>query len=316
VKGEIPMQATDEGASEKPVSRWHRTVKLPGWTAIPSVLVTLLALAYALAPSLESSASLGHVWGVRLWLALGADPNAVGEYDSPLASAVRSGNRATIETLVRGGADIAQPVDTGMGRHAIHCADAATVPVLADLGADIDAPDCNGWTALHWAGLGDDLGLARALLAAGADPNAKDMFGCTPLYQCTAGEKGLAWADLLVAHGADVNVRDRDGGTPLHACAGRARGAPTMSLLLAHGADPNARDERGRTPLHVAAATPRSGPLVRLLLAAGADPKATDSEGRTPLDCWTRVAGEDAREALLAALGAPDRDPESAAGGG
>jgi ankyrin repeat protein len=53
----------------------------------------------------------------------------------------------------------------------------------------------------------------------------------------------------LLAAGADPNVKDLDGHTPLHIAAEQCR-ADLAELLLRHGADPNAKNVRGKTPLH------------------------------------------------------------------
>jgi ankyrin repeat protein len=89
---------------------------------------------------------------------------------------------------------------------------------------------------------GDVQEVAR-LLAAGADPNVKDLDGHAPLHiaaeQCRAD-----LAELLLKHGADPNVRDAYGRTPLH----RAACLDVADLLIRHGADVNARDGEGYTP--------------------------------------------------------------------
>ena len=91
----------------------------------------------------------------------------------------------------------------------------------------------------------------------------------------------------FVEAGADVNAPDRGGGTPLHHAVGRIynRTTRTAAALLDAGADVNARDGRGETPLHRAAGAegPLTDSLVFLLVAAGADVHATDDGGRTAL---------------------------------
>jgi ankyrin repeat protein len=92
----------------------------------------------------------------------------------------------------------------------------------------------------------------------------------------------LAFATLLLQHGADVNARDGDGATPLHNAAVSGR-RELAALLLDKGADREARDsESGATPLYQAAAWGRTT-LVELLLARGADVNARNKAGVTPL---------------------------------
>ena len=53
------------------------------------------------------------------------------------------------------------------------------------------------------------------MLSHGADVNAKDKFGLTPLHWATLHDNEVS-ADVLLAHGADVNAKDDRGFTPLH----------------------------------------------------------------------------------------------------
>ena len=123
--------------------------------------------------------------------------------------------------------------------------------------------------------------IADLLIAKGANVDARDKSGATPLHQ--AALKGnLAFATLLLQHGADVNARDGDGATPLHNAALSGR-REVAALLLDKGADREARDsESGATPLYHAAAWGRTA-LVELLIARGADVNAENKAGVTPL---------------------------------
>jgi ankyrin repeat protein len=87
-------------------------------------------------------------------------------------------------------------------------------------------------------------------LAAGADVNAKDEDGYTPLY-AVAGRGHKEIAELLIAKGADVNPKDEFGYTPLHIAAGGG-GKETAELLIANGADVNVLANDGTTPLDIA----------------------------------------------------------------
>jgi ankyrin repeat protein len=115
----------------------------------------------------------------------------------------------------------------------------------------------------------DSLRILDMLLDAGADPNVHGSFGRTPLH--TAAEDGrLALARKLIAAGADVEARDELGErTPLHLAV--ANGSPQVAAeLLAAGADVNSQDANGMTPLKIAVQNANE-PLVELLLQAGSE---------------------------------------------
>ncbi|MDB4712759.1 ankyrin repeat domain-containing protein [bacterium] len=84
-------------------------------------------------------------------------------------------------------------------------------------------------------------------LADGADVNAKDKYGLTPLHHA-AWQGRNEIVELLIANGADVNAKDVDGGTPLHEAASDGR-KEVVELLIDNGADVNVKDDRGMTPL-------------------------------------------------------------------
>lgn len=120
----------------------------------------------------------------------------------------------------------------------------------------------------------------QAALAKGANVNAFDANGSTPLMQACAAA-GPEVVSLLLGKGADVNARDKDGFSSLSIAAYAGKNT-AAELLLAKGADVNAADAKGRTPLMGAAYSGR-GPIVQLLLAKGADVQAKDAEDFTAL---------------------------------
>jgi hypothetical protein len=124
----------------------------------------------------------------------------------------------------------------------------------------------------------NDAGAAAALIDQGADTNALDVLGRTPLYTA-AFYKRSELAKLLLAHGAKVNVGDTTGLTPLHAAV-LAGSVEVAALLIDAGAGINARSSSGKTPLHLAAATGQLE-LARLLLIDGADKSIRDNHGET-----------------------------------
>lgn len=104
--------------------------------------------------------------------------------------------------------------------------------------------------------------------------------GWTPLH--LAAQSGLfEVCRVLVAAGANVDALDKNGQTPLHVTAAALWGeVPDICrLLVAAGADVHARDHKNRTPLHRAAES-WALDIYKLLRKAGADPHAKDSIGR------------------------------------
>ena len=145
---------------------------------------------------------------------------------------------------------------------------AAVRSLLAD-GADVDARQGDGATALHWAAHRGDLELAGVLIDAGADVNAANALDATPLWLASQNGDARLVARLLAA-GADANVTLKMGETPLMSAA-RSGDVDTVELLLAAGVDVDAAErERGQTALMWAAAQSHAE-IVRVLAAAGAD---------------------------------------------
>ena len=89
--------------------------------------------------------------------------------------------------------------------------------------------------------------LTKSLLEHGADVNAVDCHGATALFDATYLDK-VEIAELLIKHGADVHHVDSDGDHALnHAC--RFHAIEGAKLLLRHGADVNSLDSEGQSPL-------------------------------------------------------------------
>ena len=85
-----------------------------------------------------------------------------------------------------------------------------------------------------------------------------------------------------LATGADVNAKNRDGVTPLHVAAAKGH-KEVAELLIAEGANVNAKDMAGWTPLFGAAVLGKNK-IVELLIANGANVNAKNDDGKTPLD--------------------------------
>lgn len=148
--------------------------------------------------------------------------------------------------------------------------DLAQVRELIAAGADADAAQADGSTALLWAAYQSDPATVTALLEAGADPNVANDFGVDPLLQASRyGDTRVI--EILLDGGANIESSHPAGVTPLMAAA-RAGSVEAVTLLLERGADPNAIESlQDQTALMWAAAEGHLG-TVDALLEAGADP--------------------------------------------
>jgi ankyrin repeat protein len=149
--------------------------------------------------------------------------------------------------------------------------------------ADVNAPQEDGATALHWAVFRSDKEMVDMLIRAGANPKAANRDGSTPLWlACINGDAPVITA--LLAAGADANEHLPLGRTPLMVAA-RTGNVDAIKVLLDHGADVNAKESlRGTTALMWAADEGHAA-AIQLLVQHGADVKAQSDpaeRGRGP----------------------------------
>jgi uncharacterized protein len=146
--------------------------------------------------------------------------------------------------------------------------------------ADVNAPEADGTTALHWAAHSNDLESVQLLLHAGANAKAASRYGVTPLSEAaTYGSAALV--EALLKTGADANTLTTERGETVLMTASRAGNVDAVKVLLEHGADANAKETfRGQTSLMWASAE-NHPEVVKLLLAHGADPKVRSNDRDT-----------------------------------
>ena len=194
--------------------------------------------------------------------------------------------------------------------------DVEQVQSLLRSGADVNAAQGDGMTALHWAAENGNADLARILLTAGADVDAVTRLGdFTPLH--IASKSGAqATVRVLLEGGSAPDVLTSAGGVaPLHYAAS-AGSVESVKALLEHGADPDVRERMWQqTPLMFAAAAGRTQ-VVRALVEAGADPAITarvmDMDAREQED----DADQDRREQIAEQIRAAQEGRPVAARGG
>jgi ankyrin repeat protein len=143
---------------------------------------------------------------------------------------------------------------------------------LIDQKVNVNTPEADGTTALHWAAHNNDADLVDKLIQAGANSKVKNDFGATPMSEAAANSNTAIIEKLLKA-GADPDSPGADGVTALMVVA-RSTNVAAARLLLEHGAHVNAKEtQRDQTALMWASAE-RQGQMVKELIAHGADVNA------------------------------------------
>jgi hypothetical protein len=126
------------------------------------------------------------------------------------------------------------------------------VKVLLDAGADIDRPNSEQSTPLMIAALSGNLKMVDCLLTRGANPNAAGPAGRTALHLAVRRTGSLEVCKRLAEAGADINATDEQGSTPLIEAI-HSEQLDIARWLLDNHADVNAKDRQGHTAFYYAA---------------------------------------------------------------
>ncbi len=192
--------------------------------------------------------------------------------------------------------------------------DLDTVRTLLRDGADVNAAQGDGMTALHWSAINGEAELMQVLLYAGAnaDPTTR-LGGYTPLHLASNEGRGEAVTALLEA-GSDPAAITDTGLSAVHFAA-QAGAAQAIRALLEHGTNINVRDEtHGRTPLIFATSRNRLAAM-EALIAEGADvylaTKVIDYPERARQDNLERQT----RQRIVDAAKPPEPDGRGTRGG-
>jgi ankyrin repeat protein len=245
---------------------------------------------------------------VRLLLEKGAEVDARSRYINnaggwtPLLVAIREKHPKAALLLMEAGADVNAQIEyliQGRGsRTAIMLAAeerlSDVVPALLAKGADVNARNSLGATNLIVAADEGNLEIVQILLANGAEVNAAGNDGRTALMAAARHETTILQA--LLAKGAKVNARNKDGETALMWAAWTGT-TENARVLLANGAQVNAARKDGWTALMLAAHRGLTA-TVRALINGGADVNARNKDGQTALTLATE-AGHQSTVAVL-----------------
>ncbi|HET8647322.1 MAG TPA: ankyrin repeat domain-containing protein, partial [Vicinamibacteria bacterium] len=234
-----------------------------------------------------------------------------GSLDEQLLEAVWGGQCKSVEKLLKKGANPnarSEKVGTALMRASAIC-EAPVIGLLLDKGAQLEARDQHGWTALlHAVNRSRPDGIWRQhqneavkfLLSRKADVNVKDDDGSTALHHA-ARQRNPDMVKMLLAAGLQVNARNKDGQTPLFAAVAGDE-VENAKALIAAGADVNARDNRDNSVMHFAMSRGDSE-VLHVLHEAGArrsvtaeQQKSNDPLDRSPIDGvsleqWARANG-------------------------
>jgi ankyrin repeat protein len=237
-------------------------------------MMQLLAAAGARCDARQFGMAVAHSTpeAVRFLLKLGADPDAV---PAPATRAV--------------GPPAPPPVIVAAQR-----GDPAVLRLLIDAGANVNAQDHNGWSALRWAGQSESRPQTQnltSIIALLQGAGARDIAGnnAAALFDAVLHKDPVRVREALRL-GANANAKDERGVPPL-IYAGKLGQLDIVEALVRAGAAVNANPDNGTTPL-ISAITGGSVETVKALLAAGAKVDQPDRLNRTPLQeasSWKRV---------------------------
>ena len=190
------------------------------------------------------------------------------EDSTPLHVASQCGNASVVRLLLEHGADIHVRNTTDQTPQHLLLAmcsdeppddDIVAIRFFVDPGADVDAVDHTHTTLLHRASYRGNVKFVHLLLERGANINARNKMGHTPLHRVLFGfddDAGASYFDtiqLLLDHGADVDALDNTQSTPLHVASENGH-TKAIQLLLKYGASVHFQNHVGQTPSQVASA--------------------------------------------------------------
>ena len=245
----------------------------------------------------EKASDEARLKKVKYLVRLGADVNAKLYGKSVLSKAIEQGAGAQVQNFLREkGAnewviskEEALEVSQGFWNDEGDFKSLEEIKELLKKGADLEAKDKDGLTALMVAVYNGRLEVVKYLAECGADLEAKDKAGQTALIKAAINEQ-LDVVKCLMDNGADLDASDKHGKTALMKAASWGK-LDVVKCLAEHGVDFDAKDKEGKTALMEAANWGKLD-VVKYLAELGADLEAKDGDGETAFDIarmWGRV---------------------------
>jgi uncharacterized protein len=199
-----------------------------------------------------------------------------------------------VAVLLVGAAGVARGASRSDIADAAMKGDRAAVRALLQQKQDVNAPQADGATALHWSVYRDDLETANMLIRAGATVDVANREGVTPLAMASL-YGNAAMIDALLKGGADVRQRGPNGESVLMLAA-RNGNPQVIKRLVAGGADANAKENlRGTTAL-MWAVDQKHPAAVKMLIELGADVSARSGPAGLPRNYMAPRVNTDAVE--------------------
>ncbi len=220
---------------------------------------------------------------------------------SPLTVAIMKKNLRIIEFLLEDGLSVNHkfpPENSTMFIEACNLGVLEIAAYLAEKGADINAVDANGFSALCWSLNGNHPLVTAFLLDKGANVNSPTKDGRTPLLIALRSDS-LAEIKHLAEHGADFSATDSAGTSAMHMATLQGN-LPLLLYLIEKNAPAGTKDRNGLTPLHYAAIYGRSN-IAKALIQCGVDMNPTDNLNFNPLYYAALYGHADVKKLLLKA---------------